>query len=84
MKRYPKFLKALPEFYGLNFIDLGLVLVGLYVGLILNLPPLITIILLSAFVGASKIIRKYVDVVGFLSPRKMRVEIKQNFEKEQG
>lgn len=84
MKRYPKFLKALPEFYGLNFMDLGLVMVGLYGGLILNLPPLVTICLLGVLIGISKIIRKYVDLVGFLSPRKLRVEIKSSFQKGQG
>ncbi|MBY0515346.1 MAG: hypothetical protein K2P81_00455 [Bacteriovoracaceae bacterium] len=77
MKRYPKFLKVLPEFYGLNFIDIGLVMVGLYGGLILKFPPLVTILFVGVLIGASKTIRKYVDVVGFLSPRKVRVEIKE-------
>jgi len=84
MKRYPKFLKALPEFYGLNFMDLGLLMLGLYAGLIINLPPLVTIGLIGILIGASKIIRKYVDVVGFLSPRKVKVEIISSFDKEQG
>jgi hypothetical protein len=84
MKKYPKFLKALPEFYGLNFMDLGMVMVGLYGGLFLNLPPLVTICLLGALIGASKIINKYFDLVGFLSPKKLRVEIKSNFTKDQG
>ena len=77
MKRYPKFLKVLPEFYGLNFIDIGLVMAGLYGGLILKFSPLVTIALVGVFIGASKTIRKYVDVVGFLLPRKPRVQIKE-------
>jgi hypothetical protein len=84
MKKYPKFLMALPEFYGLNFIDLGMVMVGLYGGLIFNLPPLVTICLLGLLIGTSKIIRKYFDLVGFLSPKKIRVEIKPSFKKDQG
>ena len=73
MRRNPKFLKALPEFYGLGFVDLGVLMVGLWMSMILNLNPLISIILCGLGVIASKFIRKSFDLVGWLLPRKKEV-----------
>lgn len=73
MRRNPKFLKALPEFYGLGFVDLGVLMVGLWMSMILNLNPIISIIICGLGVIASKIIRKYFDLVGWLLPRKKEV-----------
>lgn len=73
MRRNPKFLKALPEFYGLGFVDLGVLMAGLWISMILNLNPLIAIILCGLGVIASKFMRKYFDLVGWLLPRKKEV-----------
>lgn len=73
MRRNPKFLKALPEFYGLGFVDLGVLMVGLWMSMILNLNPLISILLCGLGVFVSKFVRKYFDLVGWLLPRKKEV-----------
>ncbi len=73
MRRNPKFLKALPEFYGLGFVDLGVLMVGLWMSMILNLTPLISILLCGLGVLVSKFVRKYFDLVGWLLPRKKEV-----------
>ena len=75
MKRYPKFMKTLPEFYGLGFVDLGVLLVGLYLAMILNLNPLVSVVLCGLGVGVSKLVRKYFDFIGWLLPRKKEVFI---------
>ena len=73
MRRNPKFLKALPEFYGLGFVDLGVLMVGLWMSMIFNLNPLISILLCGLGVFVSKLVRKYFDLVGWLLPRKKEV-----------
>jgi hypothetical protein len=73
MRRNPKFLKALPEFYGLGFVDLGFLMAGLWVAMILNLNPLISIFLCGVGVVSSKLVRKYFDLIGWLLPRKKEV-----------
>ena len=73
MRRNPKFLKALPEFYGLGFADLGVLMVGLWISMILNLNPLISILLCGLGVLTSKVLRKYFDLIGWLLPRKKEV-----------
>jgi hypothetical protein len=75
MRRYPKFMKALPEFYGLSFVDLGFLMAGLYLSMMLNLNPLFSIVLCSLGVIISKIVRKYFDFTGWLLPRKKEVFI---------
>lgn len=75
IKRYPKFMKTLPEFYGLGFVDLGVLLVGLYLAMMLNLTPLVSVFLCSAGVGLSKMFCKYFDLVGWLLPKKKEVFI---------
>jgi hypothetical protein len=68
-------MKALPEFYGLGFADLGVLMVGLYLAMMLNLMPLPSVLLCGVGIVGSKILRKYFDFVGWLLPRKKEVFI---------
>lgn len=73
MRRYPKFLKALPEFYGLGFPDLGALMVALYLSMILNLNPLISVVMSGSGIIFMRILRKNFDFAGWLMPRKKEV-----------
>jgi hypothetical protein len=73
MRRNPKFLKALPEFYGLGFVDLGVLMVGLWCAMIFNLNPILSIVLCGLGIIASQVTRKYFDIIGWLLPRKREV-----------
>jgi hypothetical protein len=73
MRRNPKFLKALPEFYGLGFVDLGVLMVGLWSSMIFNLNPILSIFLCGIGITVSQVVRKYFDLIGWLLPRKREV-----------
>ena len=77
IRRNPKFLKALPEFYGLGFFDLGVLMIGLWMSMIFNLRPLVSIFLCGLSIIASKVIRKYFDILGWFLPRKNEVFISE-------
>lgn len=73
MRNYPKFLKTLPEFYGLGFPDLGVLMVMLYFSMLFNLRPVVSIILSGLAILAAKFIRKNMDFVGWILPRNKEI-----------
>ena len=73
MRKYPKFLKTLPEFYGLGFPDLGVLMVMLYFSMLFNLRPVVSIILSGLAILAAKFIRKNMDFVGWILPRNKEI-----------
>lgn len=73
MRKFPKFLKAQPRFYGLDFADLGIIMAVLYLALILNLRPLMSLSLCALFIATSKVIKKNFDLKGWLLPRKKEI-----------
>ena len=73
MKKYPKFLKSLPEFYGLGFPDLGILMAMLYFSMLFNLRPVISIVFSGLAILAFKFIRKNMDLVGWILPREKEV-----------
>lgn len=75
MDKYPRFLKAMPEFYGLSFIDLGFLMFGLYLGMIFSLDSIVTIITCLALIGSSVLIRKYIDLTALILPRKKEIKL---------
>ena len=74
--RYPKFLRKNPSFMGLEPIDLLMVGVGLFLSLILRLPSLLGMMVTISLIGASKLVRKNLDLTGLLLlvRKKKRVE----------
>lgn len=76
MRKFPTFLKVLPEFYGLSFPDLGTIMVVLYSALLLNLNPLISAVLCGVSVMVVKFIRKNFDLVGWMLPRRQNLLMK--------
>jgi len=77
MKRYPKFLKTLPEFYGLSFYEIAALVVGLYIGMLLKLSSVYTLIVILACIGTLKAFRKTFDLKGFLLPSKKEIDLTQ-------
>lgn len=75
MKKFPKFLKAMPTFWGLGFSELGSVMAILYMAMIFNLGPLTTFILALVMVILTKVVNKYFDLTGWFLPRKREVFI---------
>lgn len=76
MRRFPKFLKAMPEFYGMNFYDLGVLMVMLYFSMLFNLHALINVGLCGISIVIMKILRANFDFKGWLLPRKSEVYLK--------
>lgn len=76
MRTFPKFLKAMPTFYGLVPVDLIGLAVGLCVSMIFELSPLLALILSGGLIGCSKWIRSRFDFVGFLVPSKKQITLK--------
>ncbi len=59
---YPKFLKSNPNFMGLSFIDLALIMSSLTLSLILNLGSIVALVMIAISIGISK-------WIGFKYPR---------------
>lgn len=73
MKRFPQFLKMNPTFHGLQFSDIAALMVILYVAMILNLNPIVTIGLSIVVIGVMKILKKNFDFTGLLVSRKKEI-----------
>lgn len=76
MRRFPKFLKAMPEFYGMNFYDLGVLMAMLYLAMLFNLNALISVALCGFSIITMKVVRANFDLKGWLLPRKSEVYLK--------
>jgi hypothetical protein len=70
MRQFPKYLKVMPTFMGLVPSDLLSIGTALFIGMILGWGTIPTLGLAIIFVGFMKLINRYVDVVGFVLPRK--------------
>lgn len=70
MKHFPQFLKSNPTFHGLQFSDIAGLMVILYVAMIMEFNPLITIGMSVVMVGTMKILKRNFDFTGLLVPRK--------------
>ena len=75
MRKYPKFLKTMPSFFGLGPVDLLFLGLGLFISLIFDLSPLTALLVSAVLMISCKVIRTYCDVVGFLLPHTKRIEI---------
>ena len=82
MKKYHRFLNAMPEFLGISFPEVGIILASLWLCLIFGFPSYYAIIFVVVGIGTSKIIKRYFDFVGFLVPRKNQIYLK-DFKKEE-
>ncbi len=76
MKKFPQFLKSVPDFMGLSFLDLPLIMAGLCLGLIFKLEGITAILISFALIIIRKFILSKIDLVGFMLPRAKTVEIK--------
>jgi hypothetical protein len=76
MRKFPKFLKAMPEFYGMNFFDLGVLMAMLYVSMLFNLHALISVALCGFSIITIKVVRANFDFKGWLLPKKGEVFLK--------
>lgn len=75
MKKYPRFLKSMPEFYGLSFVDLGFLMFGLYIGMIFSLNSIVTVLTCASLIGISIFLRKYIDLTALILPRKKEIKL---------
>ncbi len=77
MRKYPKFLKTLPSFYGLAPADLLGLGIGLFISMVFDLEPIVALVLSGLLMGAFKIVRQYFDVVGFLLPSRRELFLRR-------
>lgn len=75
MRKFPQFLKTNPVFYGLQFSDIGAIMVILYLAMILNMNPIVTIVLSGLVIIVMKVLRKNFDLTGFLVSRKKEIHL---------
>lgn len=73
MRRYPRFLKTMPEFLGISFPEVGIILLSLWVCLILNIGPHFALIFSIGGILLFKVIKKNFDFIGFMVPRKKSI-----------
>jgi len=76
MRKFPKFLKVMPTFYGLVPLDLVGLGIGLFISMLLGLSSIAALVVSGVIMGSLKIVRRYFDVVGFLLPRKKEIRLK--------
>lgn len=77
MKRYPKFLKTLPEFYGLSFYEIGALIVGLYIAMILKHSPLYTLLTSAICIGVLKVIKRNFDLKAYFLPTRKDLDLSE-------
>jgi len=82
MRRFPQFLKTNPSFHGLQFSDIAVLMVMLYMAMILGLNPLMTIALSLLMVGVMKILKRNFDFTGLLVSRKKEIHLKDIYRGE--
>jgi len=63
----------LPEFYGLGFPDLCVLMAILYLSMLFNLRPVVSIVFSGLAILAFKFIRKNMDFIGWILPREKEV-----------
>lgn len=78
MKKFPQFLKSNPTFHGLQFSDLAGLMVILYLAMIMNLNPLITVFLSVLLIAVMKVLKRYLDFTGFFSPRTKGILLRES------
>ncbi len=77
MKRFPKFLKTLPEFYGLSFYEIGALIVGLYIAMILKLSPLYTLMTSAICICLLKLIKRNFDLKAYFLPKRKNLDLSE-------
>jgi hypothetical protein len=75
VKRFPKFLKSIPSFYGLSFYEIGALVAGLYIAMILELNPVFALTLCLFSIGAMKFLRQNFDFKGFIAPKYKEINL---------
>ena len=73
MRKFPKFLRALPEVYGLGIHELVVLLVVLQISFVFNLNPVLSMVISGIGMAVMKVARKNFDFVGLILPRKKEV-----------
>ncbi|MBI2519931.1 MAG: hypothetical protein HYV97_05930 [Bdellovibrio sp.] len=80
MRKYPKFLKSLPEFYGLGFPDLCVLMAMLYFSMLFNFRPFASISLSALAILTFKFVRKNFDLIGWMLPMKKDIFLSDAWE----
>jgi len=75
MKKFPRFLKTLPQVYGLSFYEITGLVVALYLAMIFKLSPLMTLFISLSAIVALKVLKKNFDFTGFLMPKSKKIDL---------
>lgn len=78
MKRYPKFLRTMPEAFGLGVPEIGALLVTLYLGMVFRLSSTLVIFIAVVFIGLTKYARKRFDLKALILPRKKEITLQSH------
>lgn len=75
MKRYPKYLKVLPQFYGFDFFDIGALVFSLHLATVLDLQLILAIFLVVLCLLFTKFIRKNLDFKSFFLKKTKELDL---------
>ena len=78
MKHYPKFLRTLPEAFGLGAPEIGALLVTLYLGMVFRLSSTFVIAMAVVLIGLTKFTRRRFDLKALILPRKREITFQSN------
>lgn len=75
MKKFPRFLKTMPQVYGLSFFEISGLIVSLYIAMIFKFAPLMTLLISVGAIAILKVLKKNFDFTGFLTPSIKKIDL---------
>jgi len=79
MKRYPKFLRTMPEAFGLGAPEIGALLFTLYLGMVFRLSSTLVIVMAVVFIGLTKFALRRFDLKSLILPRKREITFQSHW-----
>ena len=75
MKKFPRFLKTMPQVYGLSFYEIAGLVIALYVAMIFKFSSLMTLVVSLGAIGTLKVLRRNFDFIGFFAPTSKKIDL---------
>ena len=75
MKKFPRFLKTLPQIYGLSFYEIAGLVIALYIAMIFKFSSFMTLAISLGAIVILKVLKKNFDFIGFFLPATKRIDL---------
>ena len=83
MRRYPKFLRTMPEAFGLGVPEIGALLITLYLGMVFRFSSTLVVVMAVVLIGLTKFARKRFDLKALILPRKREIIFQSDRRKDE-